>query len=958
MGASFGRGGATSFLQDLQNSDCIVIQGSNMAECHPVGFQWVMEAKARGAKVIHIDPRFTRTSAVSDMHIPLRAGSDIALLGGVVNYILSTGKYFEEYVKAFTNAAVILRDDFVDVDDLDGVFSGYDPETGTYDTETWSYAGNDGVTSAGAGEEEEIHHSSGDDSPGQGSAHSGSDTQIADGGKGGGADRTSTSDSPDEQSLTDRGAGHEMGGHGASMDISGTRRDETLQDPQCVFQVLKRHYARYTPEMVEQVTGVPPEQFLALCEAVTANSGRERTTCWVYSVGWTHHTVGAQYIRGSAIIQLLLGNMGRPGGGILALRGHASIQGSTDIPTLFNLLPGYLPMPKVGEHANLHDYVATIASPDQKGFWTAADAYTVSLLKAYWGEAATAENDYCFDYLPKLTGDHGTYQTVMDMIDDKIDGYFVLGQNPAVGSAHGRLQRLGLAHLKWLVVRDLNLIETATFWQDGPEIATGEMTTDQIGTEVFFFPAASHAEKSGTFTQTQRVLQWHHKAVDPPGDCRSELDFFYQVGRKLRQRLAGSTDHRDRPLLDLTWDYPLDESGEISADAVLQEINGFHLSGEKAGQQLSSFTEMKADGSTSGGCWIYTGVYANGQNHSADRKPGREQNYVAPDWGWAWPANRRTLYNRASADADGNPWSERKRYVWWDAEQGKWVGHDVPDFVADKDPHYRPAPGDRGPAGLAGDDAFIMQSDGKGWLYAPTGLLDGPLPSHYEPQESPVQNPFYRQQANPTRQVFRRKDNMSHPSGNEAGAQVFPYVFTTYRLTEHHTAGGMSRWLPYLAELQPEFFCEISPELAKERNLDHLGWATITTSRTAIEARVLVTDRVTPLSVGGKVIHQIGLPYHWGVGNNALVQGDSANDLFGVTLDANVHIQESKVASCDIQPGRRPTGPALLAHVADYQRRAGITIFTGNDQRTPIPNVTAGAAPSPDDGPIDTGAAQ
>ncbi len=934
-----------------------------MAECHPVGFQWVMEAKARGAKVIHVDPRFTRTSAVADMHIPLRAGSDIAFLGGVVNYILSTGKYFEEYVKEFTNAAVLLRDDFQDVDDLDGVFSGYDPATGTYDTESWGYAGVDGLTSAASGEEQEIRNSGAAGSGGHlgnddgGNDDGGSDADIVDGGEGGGAQRPGGAQAQDEGSMTERAAGHEMGGHGANMDISGTQRDETLQDPRCVFQVLKRHYSRYTPEMVEQVTGVPPEQFLALCEAVTANSGRERTTCWVYSVGWTHHTVGAQYIRGSAIIQLLLGNMGRPGGGILALRGHASIQGSTDIPTLFNLLPGYLPMPKVGEHANLQDYIATIASPDQKGFWTAADAYTISLLKAYWGEAATAENDYCFDYLPRLTGDHGTYQTVMDMIDDKIDGYFVLGQNPAVGSAHGKMQRLGLSHLKWLVVRDLNLIETATFWQDGPEIATGEMTTDQIGTEVFFFPAASHAEKSGTFTQTQRLLQWHHKAVEPPGDCRSELEFFYEVGRKMRERLAGSTDRRDRPLLDLTWDYPLDESGEISADSVLQEINGFHLTGEKSGQPLSSYTEMKADGSTSGGCWIYTGVYAKGVNHSADRKPGREQNFVAPDWGWAWPANRRTLYNRASADGDGNPWSERKRYVWWDAEQHKWVGHDVPDFIADKDPHFRPAPGDRGPAGLAGNDAFIMQADGKAWLYAPTGLLDGPMPAHYEPQESPVQNPFYRQQSNPTRQVFRRRDNMSNPSGDEAGAELFPYVFTTYRLTEHHTAGGMSRWVPYLSELQPEFFCEVSPELAKERNLQHLGWATITTARTAIEARVMVTDRVTPLSVGGRVIHQIGLPYHWGVGGNALVQGDSANDLFGVTLDANVHIQESKVASCDIRPGRRPTGPALLDHVADYQRRAGITIFTGNDQRTPVAGPAAAALPIPADRPTDTGAA-
>lgn len=700
------------------------------------------------------------------------------------------------------------------------------------------------------------------------------------------------------------------------------------------YMKKNRHYARYTPEMVERMCGVSRADFLAVCEAVTANSGRDRTTAWVYSVGWTQHSVGVQYIRGAAIIQLLLGNMGRPGGGILALRGHASIQGSTDIPTLFNILPGYLPMPKAGEHDSLEDYLHTISSDTQKGFWTHAKSYTVSLLKAWWGEAATADNDYRFDYLPRLTGDHGTYQTVMAMFDDVVEGYFLLGQNPAVGSAHGRMQRLGMSHLKWLVVRDFNLIESATFWKDGPEIATGELRTQDIGTEVFFFPAASHVEKDGTFTQTQRMLQWHHKAVEPPGDARSELHFFYTLGKKIRERLAVSAQERDRPVLDLTWDYGVDGSDEPSADAVLREINGWHLTGmdhKKRGDLLSNFTEMKPDGSTSGGCWIYTGVYADGINHSASRKPGHDQSWVAPEWGWAWPLNRRILYNRASADPQGRPWSERKAYVWWDESAGKWTGHDVPDFPLTKDPAYRPEPGTGGPEGLAGDDPFIMQADGKGWLYAPAGLLDGPMPAHYEPQESPVRNPFYSQQANPTRQVFKRKDNPSNPSGDGPGSDVFPFVFTTYRLTEHHTAGGMSRWSPYLAELQPEFFCEVSPELARERGLDNAGWATIVTARTAIEARVLVTERIRPLVIDGRQVHQIGLPYHWGVGGGgAIVSGDSANDLLGVTLDPNVQIQESKASTCDIQPGRRPTGPDLLRFVEEYRSRAGITVQTSN----------------------------
>jgi formate dehydrogenase major subunit len=451
---------------------------------------------------------------------------------------------------------------------------------------------------------------------------------------------------------------------------------------------------------------------------------------------------------------------------------------------------------------------------------------------------------------------------------------------------------------------------------------------------VFFLPPASHVEKAGTFTQTQRLLQWRHKAVNPPGDCQSELEFFFELGKRIRAKLADSDDPRDRPLLDLTWDYPLDDEGEVSSEAVLQEINGRHLSGDKAGDLAGMYTELKADGSTSCGCWIYSGVYAGGVNRSANRMPGREQGPTAQEWGWAWPDNRRILYNRASADPEGRPWSERKKYVWWDEENKTWTGIDTPDFVKTKAPGYRPEPGTGGPDGLAGDDPFVMMADGKGWLFAPKGMLDGPLPTHYEPQESPVQNPLYGQQSNPARRVFPRKDNLWSPSGAQPGAEVYPYVFTTYRLTEHHTAGGMSRWLPYLSELQPEFFCEVSPELAAERGLTNGGWATIVSARSAVEARVLVTERMTPLVISGRTIHQIGLPYHWGVGRDAVVSGDAANDLLGVALDPNVQIQESKAGSCDIVPGRRPQGEAVLRLVEEYQSRAGITVETSNQLRT------------------------
>ncbi len=857
-----------------------------MAECHPVGFQWVMEAKARGAKVIHVDPRFTRTSALADVHVPLRAGSDIAFLGAIINYVLERDKYFRDYVVAYTNAPTILGEDFKDTEDLDGLFSGFDPDSGSYDNGTWHYEGVEVQAASGQRDQE--------------------------------YERRTRSGS----SVAEAGLGEATGSGGAPIGEGEPERDETLTHPRCVFQVLKRHFARYTPEMVRQVCGVPEEQFRQVCELVTSNSGRDRTTAFAYAVGWTQHTVGVQYIRTAAILQSLLGNIGRPGGGILALRGHASIQGSTDIPTLFNLLPGYIPMPHAHRQQDLDAFVRAEAA--EKGYWGNMRAYAVSLLKAYYGAAATEDNDFCFDYLPRLTGSHSTYETVMAQIEGTCKGYFLVGQNPAVGSSNAKMQRLGMANLDWLVVRDFSLIESATWWKDGPEIGTGEMRTEDIATEVFFMPAAAHTEKDGSFTNTQRMLQWHHQAVEPPGDARSDLWFTYHLGRLIREKLAGSTDGMDRPLLDVTWDYPTrGEIDEPEAEAVLAEINGY----DAEGNPLSSYEQLEGDGSTACGCWIYCGVYADGVNQASRRRPGNEQNWVANEWGWAWPANRRILYNRASADPDGKPWSERKALVWWDAEQEQWVGHDVPDFSAGKAPDHRPPEGATGPAALSGTDAFVMQADGKAWLYVPAGLTDGPLPAHYEPQDSPFPNLLYGQQRNPARQLLSHPDNRYQPSANEPGSEVFPYVMTTYRLTEHHTAGGMSRWQPYLAELQPEFFCEVSPELAAERGLEHAGWATVVTARGVVEARVLVTDRMAPLVVQGRTMHQVGLPYHWGP--NGYTKGDAANELTHMSLDPNTHIQESKALTCDIRPGRRPQGAAAAEFVRGYRRRAGITEETG-----------------------------
>jgi formate dehydrogenase major subunit len=855
-----------------------------MAEAHPVGFQWVMEAKARGATIIHVDPRFSRTSAVAHLHVPIRAGADIAFVGGLINYVLQNDKYFHEYVASYTNGPTIIGEDYRDPEDLDGLFSGFDPEHRTYDWESWSYQGNEDIAPASGARGMQPRHKR-------------------------------------EVREASRGEAHGSGGAAAHPEPD---TDPTMQHPRCVLQILKRHFARYTPEMVAEVAGVPEEQFLKVARLVTENSGRDKTTAFVYSLGWTQHTVGVQYIRTAAILQALLGNIGRPGGGILALRGHASIQGSTDIPTLFDLLPGYLPMP-FAHHDRPDDLDAYVeAEKTQNGFWANTKNYLVSLLKAYWGDAATAENEFCFDYLPRLTGDHSTYPTVQAQIEGICKGYFLFGQNPAVGSANARMQRMGLANLDWLVVRDLVMIESATFWKNGPEIETGEMRTEDIKTEVFFLPAAAHTEKSGSFTNTQRMLQWHHTAVEPAGDARSDLWFIYHLGRRIRAKLAGSSADMDRPVLDLTWDYPTEGSqDDPSAEAVLAEVNGW----DADGNPLSTFNQLKTDGSTSCGCWIYCGSRADGVNQTARRKPGREQSWVAPEWGWAWPANRRILYNRASADPGGRPWSERKAYVWWDEEQGKWTGHDVPDFIADRPPSYRPPPGAAGVAAISGADAFIMQADGKAWLFVPAGLLDGPLPTHYEPQESPLPNLLYGQQRNPVRQILAGPQDRFQPSGREPGSEVFPYVTTTYRLTEHHTAGGMSRFLSYLAELQPAMFCEVSPEVAAERGLEHMGWATIISARSAIEARVMVTKRMKPLQAGGRTVHQIGLPWHWGP--NGLTTGDAANELSHLALDPNVHIQEVKAMAVDIQPGRRPRGPELRDLIRSYQQRAGITDETG-----------------------------
>lgn len=793
----------TTSWWDMPNADVVIFMGSNAAENHPISMKWYLRAKENGAKLISIDPRFTRTSAKCDLYLPMRSGTDIAILGGLINYAITNNRFHKEYVQRYTNAALLLDPRFKFED---GMFSGWNEATKSYDQATWQF-------------------------------------QL------------------DEQ--------------------GNPKRDDTLQDPHCVFQQLKQVYAEYTPERVSAVSGIPVEKFKEAAEIITSTGRAGKSAVFVYAMGWTQHTKGVQNIKCSGVLQMLLGNIGTSGGGIAAHRGHANVQGATDLAVLYHDLPGYL-----GTPSRAHKDLATFIdkTTPKSGYWVNKPKFMVSLLKAWWGDAATAANDWAYHYLPKgKDPSYSHYDIFQAILEDRIKGLFVVGQNPAVGSANaGKIPQV-MTKLDWMVVTDLFMNETAEFWKMfGNDPA-------KVGTEIFLLPAAGPQEKAGSFTNSHRLIQWKHQAIKPLGDSRSDGAIVYQLGKRLKKLYAGSSAAKDKPVVDLVWDYE-DKEDPLSFDheKVLAEINGYDV---KTGKLLPSFANLKDDGSTASGCWIYTGVYVEGADgkriNKADAR--KADPYVAlaqakPDtpflnlgWGFAWPANRRVLYNRASADPQGNPWSKRP-LVWYDAAQKKWVGNDVPDMLAIN-------PGEvNAPTKVSFDTPFIMKEWGMGGIFA--SLKDGPFPVHYEPYESPTKNSLHKQDKSPLAIIYKSQyDHVGDPKD-------FPYVVTTYRLTEHQTSGVMTRNLPWLAEAFPHPFVEMSRELAQEKGIKSGDWVEVTSARGNVRVQAMVTPRLRPMKVNGQVVHEIGLPIHWApIG---LVTGDIANNLTPQFADPNVQIQESK----------------------------------------------------------------
>jgi len=804
----------TNTWGDIRNANVVIVMGGNAAEAHPCGFKWVIEAKIENhAKVIVVDPRFTRTASVADVYAPIRPGTDIAFLSGVIRHLLENDTIQHEYVRAYTNASLIVRENF---GFEDGLFSGYDEKTRSYDKSSWEYEF-------------------------------------------------------DEQGFA--------------------RVDDTWQHPRCVINLLRKHVARYTPETVSRICGTPQDKYLEICKLIAGTAAPDKALTCLFALGWTQHSTGSQNIRTMAMVQLLLGNIGVSGGGMNALRGHSNIQGLTDVGLLSDQMPGYLALPKETE-PTFADYMKTRQfkplRPGQTSYYQNYRKFMVSLMKAVYGDAATAGNDWAYDWLPKL--DIPMYDIIkaFEMMEKgEMSGYICQGFNPLQAFPDRRKIRKGLGKLKFLVVMDPLDTETSRFWEDfGPQNPSDPAA---IQTEVFQLPTTCFAEENGSLVNSSRWLQWHWKAAEPPGKAQSDIWIMTGIFRRLRALYAKEGGAFPDPILNLSWNYttPADPDPEELA----KDMNGRALadiadpSGPlRAGQLLDGYGQLRDDGTTSSGCWIFSGCYTEKGNQMArrDATDPREQG-IAPNWAWSWPANRRIMYNRASADPSGKAWNPAKPVIEWNGT--RWTGIDVPDYTPTTKPSDAVGP-------------FIMNAEGLGRLFARNLMAEGPFPEHYEPFESPSENILHpKVRSNPAARVFA-DDRAMFGSPRE-----FPYVATTYRLTEHFHFWAKHALIN--AILQPEEFVEIGESLARDKGIAQGGWVRVSSKRGFVVCKAYVTKRIKPLTVDGRPTHVIGVPLHWGFTGQAR-KGYGANTLTPSVGDANTQTPEFKAFLVNVEPTAAP----------------------------------------------------
>lgn len=804
----------TNHWVDIKNADVVLIMGGNAAEAHPCGFKWVTEAKQHNkAKLIVVDPRFTRSASVADVYVPIRTGTDIVFLGGVIRYLLENDKIQHEYVNNYTDFPFIVREDFAF---NDGVYSGYDDDTRSYDRSTWEYE-------------------------------------------------------RDEQGFV--------------------RSDPTLKHPRCVVNLLKKHYERYTPDMVARICGTTPEQFKQVCEMMASTAVPNRAMTVMYALGWTQHSIGSQMIRTGAMVQLLLGNIGVAGGGMNALRGHSNIQGLTDIGLMSELLPGYLTLPKDGEQ----DYGAYIAArahkplrPNAMSYWQNYGKFHVSLMKSWWGDAARADNNWAYDYLPKMDKLYDMMQVTELMVQGKMNGYICQGFNPLASSPYKAKSIKGLSNLKFLITMDPLVTETSDFWRNAGEY--NDVDPSQIKTEVFRLPTTCFAEEEGALVNSGRWLQWHWKAANPPGEGKSDIEIMAQIYLRIRALYEKEGGAFPDPITKLWWPYAV--PANPTAEELAKEINGAALVDltdpktgsvvRKAGEQLAGFGEMRDDGTTTGGCWLYTGSWTPDGNMMA-RRDNSDPTGIGQTlkWAWSWPANRRIMYNRASCDLEGKPFNPDRTLIYWNGK--RWTGADTPDYKLDENP-------------ADGMGPFIMNAEGVARFFARKGLAEGPFPAHYEPFETPIgRNPMYEDKRalnNPAARVFK-DDRESFGT-----AAKFPYVGTTYRLTEH-----FHFWTKHArlnAIIQPQQFVEIGEALAKELGINDGQQVKVSSNRGFIKAVAVVTKRIKPLQVDGKTVHQVGIPLHWGFVGLAK-PGYLTNTLTPPVGDANTQTPEFKAFLVNVE---------------------------------------------------------